>query len=559
LISEHFSSLKHGKMLKSTYKKPEAPSQGRAAIDEPGLPEGWTAHKAPNGHTYYYNASTKKSTYVKPEAEAPRAPIPSYSSGDFAGGFSNNNFPTQNQHSRHPNPNFQEPRSGRGGYRGGFGQNGQRRSAPEDKPKHRYKISACKPWVLVKTKLGRRFVHNTETGESLWKFPDDVLLAVTDWDIKERERKERRERGEESEPEEVVQHEDDQQEEDESSSEYTEVTDSEEDEENGEGSKRQRTEEQQPDGPIEFNEDDLAAELEEMEEFGFDDDWDYGEDQEPLSEEDSKALFFDLLDDFNIKPFSTWEKVLEDGQIIEDPRYKALPNMKARRDAWDEWSKQKIQELKEKREKQEKKDPKIPYLAFLQEHASTKLYWPEFKRKHRKELVMKELKVPDKDKEKFYREHIKRLQLPQSTLKSELTALLRALPLSVLNRDTTTLPTALLTDIKYYSLAPSTRDPLIETYLTTLRPAPEDAIAADEEADMVLKKQERKRREDALKERERQVEEAKRRQRRDQAYGKGQLREEEMELQRAMNIGRSGLKAQLANVSIEDEAKDSET
>lgn len=504
------------------------------------------------GHVYYYNAQTKKSTYVKPQLEAPRVTIPSYGSGQFAGGFADTNFPGQaHLHGR-----------GRGIYRGdhrgSLGPNGHRRPPPEDKPKHRYVIPACKPWVLVKTKLGRRFVHNTETGESLWKFPNDVLLAVTDWDIKERERKERRERGEESETEEVRNEETDQGEDDEDSSEYTEVTDSEEDEENVEGSKRRRTEEEQPDDPIEFNEDDLAAELEAMEEDGFDDNWDYGDDQDPLSEADSKTLFFDLLADMNAKPFSTWDKIVEEGHILEDPRYKVLPNMKARREAWDEWSKQKIQELKERREKQEKTDPRISYLSFLQEKASTKLYWPEFKRKYRKEAIMKDMKLPEKDKEKYYRDYVKRLQLPQSTLKTELTSLLKAQPISALNRNTATLPTALITDLKYYCLAASIRDPLIETYINTLPPAPADAMSAEEEADIMMKKQERKKREDALKERERQVEEAKRRQRRDLAYGKGQLREGEKELERATNVGRGGLKAQLAGVSIEDERQEVE-
>src|SRR5271169_1637501 len=30
------------------------------------LPPGWTEHTAPTGHKYYYNATTKKSTYKRP-------------------------------------------------------------------------------------------------------------------------------------------------------------------------------------------------------------------------------------------------------------------------------------------------------------------------------------------------------------------------------------------------------------------------------------------------------------------------------------------------------------
>ena len=35
-----------------------------------------------------------------------------------------------------------------------------------------------KPWVLVTTKQGRKFVHNTETKASLWKAPEDVQAAI---------------------------------------------------------------------------------------------------------------------------------------------------------------------------------------------------------------------------------------------------------------------------------------------------------------------------------------------------------------------------------------------
>ena len=42
----------------------------------------------------------------------------------------------------------------------------------------RREIPGMKPWVLVTTKQGRKFVHNTETKASLWKAPDDVQAVV---------------------------------------------------------------------------------------------------------------------------------------------------------------------------------------------------------------------------------------------------------------------------------------------------------------------------------------------------------------------------------------------
>jgi hypothetical protein len=397
-------------------------------------------------------------------------------------------------------------------------------------------------------------VYNSETNESFWKFPQDVMMAVIEFDRKRMEKKERRERGEASEDEDETTvseavlraAEEAAQKRELEALEAEEDDDGEEQEEeesddDGGDSKRQRTD----DGPIEFNEDDLAAELEE--EYGFDDnEWDEEEAPE-LSEEDAQALFFDLLEDHKINPFSTWDKIIEEGRIIEDTRYTALPNMKSRKAAWDDWSRRKIQAAREARERQAKQDPRLPYFNLLQDHATPKLYWPEFRRKYRKEDAMKNTKVSDKDREKWYREYIKRLQLPSSTLKADFTALIKSLPVTVLNRDTdlNSLPTALLTDLRYLSLAASIRNPLLEAFIPTLPPAPDSSDAADLE-ETAAKRKARERREKALAERERRVEAEKKRQERDLRFGKGQLREGERELERAMQIKKSGIKTHLA-------------
>jgi len=330
--------------------------------------------------------------------------------------------------------------------------------------------------------------------------------------------------------------------------EEVEVTDDEGDE--GNVSKRQRTEEASGDQPPEMGEDDLAWQLAQMEEMEMGQDYDeeYDDKEPALSEEDCKALFKELLDDTGISPFTPWDKILEDGVLYDDERYKALPNMVARKECFNEWSRDKAQFLKEEKARQSKRDPRIPYLAFLDRHATPKLYWPEFRRKYKKEPEMKDTKLPDKDKEKLYRDHIKRLAMRSSDLKADLSALLRAQPLALLNRSTNldTLPSAVLSDLCYISLPPSTRESLITTYISTLPPAPEGVVySAEEEAERAKKWAERERREKALADRERRVREEKRRQERDLAYGKGRLREEEEEIQRAMNVGKEGLKSYL--------------
>src|SRR2546423_10282055 len=56
-------------MLRSTYKPALLPTTS----SELSLPPGWSEHKAPSGHSYYYNATTKQSTYTRPVA--PKTPV----------------------------------------------------------------------------------------------------------------------------------------------------------------------------------------------------------------------------------------------------------------------------------------------------------------------------------------------------------------------------------------------------------------------------------------------------------------------------------------------------
>lgn len=488
---------------------------------------------------------------------------------------------------------YQHGPRGRGDFRGGRAGQYQRRPPVQDRPKSKQAIPGCAPWLLVKTKLGRRFVFDPERDKSFWKFPPDVMKGVVELDRTERERKETIERGEDTENEdetaiaaeelaaaaaardpstqptsisqggrEVAAGID--------SDEYeeVEVTDD-EDEQNP--SKRQKSYGEEGELPVEFNEDDIAYQLAAMgQDYGLDpgeygdgqnEEWEEGAEGLPLTEEDTSALFRDLLDDHHISPYTRWDKVIEDGKIIEDNRYTVLSSMKARREVWGEWSKERIKRLREQREKEEKKDPRIPYLSFLQANATPKLYWPEFRRKYKKEAAMRDAKLSDKEREKWYRDYINRLKIPEGALKSDLSALLKSLPLHALNRSTSleALPSAILTDIRYVSLRPHTRDPLIEAYISTLPEAPQQSdISPEEDAELSRRKQERERRGKALAERERRVQEEKRRQKSALQYSKDMLREGEEEIERAMKVGKEGLRgyleggeaAQLPNSSL---------
>lgn len=119
-----------------------------------------------------------------------------------------------------------------------------------------------------------------------------------------------------------------------------------------------------------------------------------------------------MLNDHQINPYSTWDT--EVPRIVEDTRYVLITTTRRRKEIFTGWCRDRIAELKVEKEMIKKVDPKIAFWAFLKEKASTKLYWPEFKRKWKKVPEMKDAKLTDKEKEKLYRDYIAR-ELPHAT------------------------------------------------------------------------------------------------------------------------------------------------
>jgi hypothetical protein len=511
------------------------------------------------------------------------------------------------------------------------GHHGRQRNArhdprnAKDRPKSKHALPGFEPWILVRTKFGRRFAHNTKTKESFWYIPKDVMPGVIAFDRSEKEDKEKEENqrwaeqqlremeakskaakvnkaadfeegrsrrrrseslqredeeafmaelaaqaehAEEQDAKEAVQAIEQKQEgpqagdyASDSEYEYVEVTDTEGEEgdnedqaEGGLPTADGNTEEPQDEGPVEFGEDDIAYQLAAMgEEYGLDP-GEYGDDQEeeweegaeglPLSEDDAINLFRDMLDDHRISPYTPWDKLIADeseDSILMDDRYTILSTSRARKEAWEVWTKDKAAQLREERAKMEKLDPKIPYLAFLSEKATPKLYWPEFKRKFKKDVEMNDRKLVDKDRERLYRDHINRLKLPESTRKADLITLLKSQPLSALNKSSTpdSLPQQVLGHLHLISLPPNVREPLIERHIASLPPPPEadeGEWSEEHRAAEEKRRAERRKREAAMAERERQVNEEKHRAGRDEAQAKRTLREEQAELARYARI-----------------------
>lgn len=394
----------------------------------------------------------------------------------------------------------------------------EHRRQPVDRPKTKHILPDCRPWLLITTRFKRRFVYNPQTNESYWKFPLAVGKAVVQFDIEESKRKGGKGKGENGDTakrDTVLSKEDGQDRQshqekpgdsgnkhdvtptsaedkpangDEDEEEYEEVIeeyedDDDEQQDDNEPSKRPRLggepdpAEQQN---LEFGEDDMAWQLAQMEQDGdqlgeleaFGDEED-GYDEPQVSEEEQAAEFANLMNDHQINPYTTWEKVIENDDVVQDERYTLFNNMQSRRDAFKVWSTARIQELKQSRAHQAKKNPKVAYLQLLQTRANPKLYWQEFKRKFRNEPEMKDMKLSDKEREKLYREHITRTtKMRESDLRRDLESAMKKLPVSetwhnrvLLDGD---LPEALTSDVRYISLKPAVRDEVVQDFVSKL-------------------------------------------------------------------------------------------
>lgn len=574
-------------MLKSTHRPLQAPQP-------PPLPSPWTEHKAPSGHAYYYNPETKQSTYTRPVAEPPQppasAPQPLHYNPAAPGGWST-----------------QAPQADYISLANGAGTrpppNQRRHHRPDDRPKTKYEIPGHAPWLLIKTRLRRRFVYNPETRESLWKIPADLIQGLVEFDIQEREKKERKERGEEEEvplhtvlggegierrehdtaksPEHGRQQDAGKQSQGEVSGdeeyEEVEVTDSEY-ESDGHPPKRRKTSpapeaegaeaDEEPDYMIEeedeeeataqaqndeLGEDDMAAQLAAMgQDYDLDPTEYYHEDGEEgeayeLTQEEAEASFRDMLDDHAINPYSTWENLIAaEHQIISDDRYTLLTSMSARRKLFAQWSADRIAAQQLARENQVKSNPRIPYLQLLENHANPKLFWAEFKRKWKKEPEMRDSKISDKEREKLYRDFITRTtKMAESARKEDLMALMKSLePSPSWNRACSIdglMPDALLADIRFVTLPAKVRDPMVASFVEGLSSAEEVADMDGMSEEEKRKRVERQKRDEAVRKRGREVEAKKREQEKELQYGQRRLQAEERELERAQKVGVAGL------------------
>ncbi|RVD88564.1 uncharacterized protein DFL_002745 [Arthrobotrys flagrans] len=526
----------------------------------PPLPKGWTEHRAPTGHSYYYHAESKTSTYTRPVDPA-HQPVPKFPPQNFQQPNQFNfNYPQQYHHANQGQ--FQPPRR-------------PRRQDKPDRPKTKRPIPNASPWVFVTTKNGNAYIHNPETKESLWDAPESLKTAIESLEKlsldeeRERERIRRRQSAldrQRREQEEAIANQEGEYEYDEE--EYYEppgggeegdgeavvqgvkrqastpaegeegdyYEDEDFDEEHDE--KRLRME---AGGLVEFTEDDIAWQLGDIAaQYGIGEE-DMGE-SDDLAPEDGVLLFKDLLNDLNVNPYSTWDSELP--RLAEDGRYTALPTTKMRKQVFGDWCQERIASIKKEREREVKKDPRVAYLAFIEANATPKLYWPEFKRKFKKEAAMKDAKVTDKVRETYYRDYISRIKTSVETRENDLKKYLKTVKDLKRGSSLDNLPPSVECDIRYVALPMDRRESIVESHIRSL---PEDAGEGTSWNDAL----ERQRR--ALEDREAAVRRERFYNQKDIARGKEALRETEMEIKRAMNVGKEGLLGHLEPTKVKEE------
>ncbi|KAA8915433.1 hypothetical protein TRICI_002423 [Trichomonascus ciferrii] len=269
------------------------------------------------------------------------------------------------------------------------------KKATKDRPK--LKIPLTGEWELVFCRSGRRFYHNSVERRSVWFPPTNEVQSVVDGIDKDtmlkliaharglgaKKHKLQQQSQPEPEPEPETQP---QSQEPPPERKIIIQEESEEEEDDNESSE----EEPMADG------DNSSSEGEPIDVDGLD------ESEDELSPEEKETQFHSLLDSVpDINPYAPWETVMN--RVIEDDRYDVYDSGKQRQESYDRWAKNKIAEMKTQKPTQTNISPEQEFLEFVKSNFSSKLFYLEFKRKHRKQPAFKNA-LSDKERENLYRQ-----------------------------------------------------------------------------------------------------------------------------------------------------------
>ncbi|KAH7326818.1 hypothetical protein B0J17DRAFT_741198 [Rhizoctonia solani] len=466
----------------------------------PPLPPGWTEHKAPTGHTYFFHAATKQSTYIRP--------LPPIHMGG--------------------------PKS---------------KKSKKEKPAKKTPIPDT-PWIRVVTNLGNVFFTHTERKESVWTCPEEIADAVAELEreeeaakeaereqeIREKAEKERREKEEQEKLEiERVR------------KEAEAAGAKRKAEESGEGAtKKPRVEE----------EDDEEWQRQVAEEMALEE----GEsapgrqsamdtetsvppvfkvpDQVKLNPEEAKALFMTLLNEVSPNPLLPYDLALP--QLVNDARYVLLPPNE-RKAVFDDWCKEQARNLRKNKTKEATTTPEAAYEALLHgEVKSTRTQWDEFRRKWKKDRRFYGYGRDDKEREKKFRAwlvelgEVKRKEAKKA--EDGFIELLKTVDGLMKDSEWKDVKRGIAQDPKYDAVGSATRrEELFNKFKSSLEresvPEVESSETNAETKGEKEKESKAARRERALKEREAQVREVQSNVERDIGRSRGKLGREEADLE----------------------------
>ncbi|KIL70077.1 hypothetical protein M378DRAFT_183671 [Amanita muscaria Koide BX008] len=363
----------------------------------PGLPQGWVEHIGPNGQSYYYNAFTKQSTYLRPLTALP---LPG--TAQIAG--------------------------------------------KKEKSLYKTPIPGT-DWLRVRTTEGNIFYSNKARKESVWVVPDEIKKELEQ--LEEEESLKENMLRVDSNPQQAQR----QSEEVEIERIRNEVQElvkrkaeegvpidelivtkkprtddggSEEASEGGASSEEEAGWQKEVAEKLDAKTEEKIAEERRSDEAKHEEEENVSSnsgtahqrqklppqlhipERVDLSIEEAKALFKTLLRDKDVNPLHPWDKSLP--LFISDPRYVLLPSVAARREAFDDYCRERARELKEASIKKEIFDPKEEFEKLLAgEVKSTRTSWTDFRRAWKKDRRFYGWGRDEREREKRFREFVKEL------------------------------------------------------------------------------------------------------------------------------------------------------
>ncbi|KNE56640.1 hypothetical protein AMAG_17944 [Allomyces macrogynus ATCC 38327] len=339
------------------------PPQSNPTIQVPD--HGWTVHVAPTGHLYAFNHHTKKCTWRLPlvKPEAPFVPLPP--------------------------PVFK--------YR--------LRVLPKEKAVSKKRLGTS-PVYVVYTDAGNQFYYNKKTKRSTWRLTPDLVPLLEQVEKAAKAAKEAEGDAAPTPDEDVVD------------------KDGEDDERPAKRAKidappavESKPEPEPVTAPEPVQEapmdEDMAWQLQELETMAdldadndddgpsavqsFVDDADDNDDEDIIHEPtlaEKSDLFYAHLVETQPSPFVPWDTIAS-----------ALPDLEldesTKKDLFEKYCEQRAAELRAAKQRPTN-DPRADFVALV--HANRKLFWEEFKRKHRRDPRFTNYGANDKEREKLWRD-----------------------------------------------------------------------------------------------------------------------------------------------------------